>query len=641
MRHWSISSSLGRLGRHKSLLNAIARQPNSLVSNSKQGIIRNHLEPTVLGRHLNMSTQRSSAAATHKAGIFGTKNNAWDEFELPEMVSEILKVPMFSVSSESIATVRTPRQFYGLLKNKIMQAKRRIFISTLYIGREERELAIYLGQALARQPQLQLTILMDAMRATRESPSSVSSASLLSHLAAMFPNQVDIRLYATPALRPKSLKARLIGKRFNEGLGLQHMKVYGFDDDAIISGANLSRDYFIRRMDRYMLIRNNESIANYLHSLILLISRFSYELQYKGDEQLINLCREHIFDMDDFSKEHMALSQSPFHLGWDGGDGLLLSEDTDGTISAAGLWPSSETFPEKNWKDMASKSLRDFTIRWHERVKAQRSHRNGDTRLIPLLQMGQLSITQETDMIPLLTNYLSALCSRINPMQTSLARPFTTVDLTSGYFTLSGTYRSLVLSDKIHSLGTAPSSVPVVFRLVAASPEANGFYGSKGLSSRIPAAYTFLEKEFYKQVVAKSLHEPFKPDGGSSIFDSTDPVSQGSLAPVELREWSKYGWTYHQKGIWISLPSQNNQALQPSTTLIGSSNFGSRSEKLDLECTLLMTTKATPLKAVLAEEVLEMRECARELMNSKTFDSPERKVDIVTRFLTKLVKYML
>ena len=132
MRHWSISSSLRRLGRHKSLLNSIAWQPNSLVSNSKQGILRNHLEPKVLGRRLNMSTQRSSAIATHKAGIFGTKTNAWDEFELPEMVSEILKVPMFSVSSESIVTVRTPRQFYGLLKNKIMQAKRRIFISVSY-----------------------------------------------------------------------------------------------------------------------------------------------------------------------------------------------------------------------------------------------------------------------------------------------------------------------------------------------------------------------------------------------------------------------------------------------------------------------------------------------------------------------------
>ena len=109
-------------------------------------------------------------------------------------------------------------------------------------------------------------------------------------------------------------------------------------------------------------------------------------------------------------------------------------------------------------------------------------------------------------------------------MQTNLARPFTTVDLTSGYFTLSGTYRSLVLSDKIHSLGTTPSSVPVVFRLVAASPEANGFYGSKGLSSRIPAAYTFLEKEFWKQVVAKSLHEPLKPDGGTSGIAGMEQV---------------------------------------------------------------------------------------------------------------------
>ena len=74
-----------------------------------------------------------------------------------------------------------------------MKAQHRIFIATLYVGKEERELAMFLTKALARRPQLQLTILMDAMRATRESPQSTSSASLLSHLASMFPDQVDLR----------------------------------------------------------------------------------------------------------------------------------------------------------------------------------------------------------------------------------------------------------------------------------------------------------------------------------------------------------------------------------------------------------------------------------------------------------------
>ena len=201
-------------------------------------------------------------------------------FLLPEIVSEALHVPMFSASAHSMVRVPSPRQFYSTLRHHIMKAQHRIFIATLYVGKEERELAMFLTKALARRPQLQLTILMDAMRATRESPQSASSASLLSHLASMFPDQVDLRLYATPVLSPNSIASRIIGKRLNEGFGLQHMKVYGFDDDVIITGANLSRDYFTRRMDRYLLIREHKPLANYLHALILLLSRFSYALLY-------------------------------------------------------------------------------------------------------------------------------------------------------------------------------------------------------------------------------------------------------------------------------------------------------------------------------------------------------------------------
>ena len=595
--------------------------------------------PTVLARNAGLRplppVRRSMATASRTphsppASQHVPESVPHDQpFLLPEIVSEALHVPMFSASAHSMVRVPSPRQFYSTLRHHIMKAQHRIFIATLYVGKEERELAMFLTKALARRPQLQLTILMDEMRATRESPQSASSASLLSHLASMFPDQVDLRLYATPVLRPNSIASRIIGKRFNEGFGLQHMKVYGFDDDVIITGANLSRDYFTRRMDRYLLIREHKPLANYLHALILLLSRFSYALLYDGDPSLLSHVKGHIEDMDDSSSDYVQLTRSAFRLHWDGGSDLLLAEDTDGTIATAGLCPSTRACLETNWRSSATQALQDFTMRWYERAKAQRPA-SGDTRIVPLLQLGQLAITQETDMIPILTQYLSALSPRA--LGPTAARPYTTVDLTSGYFTLSGLYKSLVLSDAIHR----HSQAPVFFRLVAASPEANGFFGSRGLSGRIPAAYTLLEKLFWNRVVDKQLHAPVHP-----YVDVSDPISEGPLAPVELREWSKYGWTYHEKGLWITGPSLAQPVLSPATTLIGSSNYGARSEKFDVECSLLITTQSPQLQDTLAKEVQEMRESARTRMDTATFRSKERRVDAVTQVLTRLLRPLL
>ncbi len=46
--------------------------------------------------------------------------------------------------------------------------------------------------------------------------------------------RVEIRMYHTPNLT--GLRKKYIPKRINEGWGLQHMKLYGMDDEVIISG---------------------------------------------------------------------------------------------------------------------------------------------------------------------------------------------------------------------------------------------------------------------------------------------------------------------------------------------------------------------------------------------------------------------
>lgn len=91
-----------------------------------------------------------------------------------------------------------------------------------------------LQDALRRKPELKLSILTDALRGTREAPDP-SCASLLAPLVDEFgPDRVEIRMYHTPNLT--GLRKKYVPKRINEGWGLQHMKLYGVDDEVILSG---------------------------------------------------------------------------------------------------------------------------------------------------------------------------------------------------------------------------------------------------------------------------------------------------------------------------------------------------------------------------------------------------------------------
>ena len=92
-----------------------------------------------------------------------------------------------------------------------------------------------IGLALYYNPSLEVSILIDALRGTREAPKDCA-ASLLVSLVENYPDRVDVRMYHTPNFR--GIKKRLVPRRFNEGWGLQHIKLYGMDDELILSGCN-------------------------------------------------------------------------------------------------------------------------------------------------------------------------------------------------------------------------------------------------------------------------------------------------------------------------------------------------------------------------------------------------------------------
>lgn len=71
--------------------------------------------------------------------------------------------------------------------------------------------------------------------------------------------------------------------------GLQHCKIYIFDDSVIISGANLSNDYFTNRQDRYILVENCEELADFYDKFVQKISEFSLQM---NEEQTFKMAED-------------------------------------------------------------------------------------------------------------------------------------------------------------------------------------------------------------------------------------------------------------------------------------------------------------------------------------------------------------
>ena len=52
--------------------------------------------------------------------------------------------PRFELQKGEITVLTTPEEFYTTLRTKILGAKKRVYLSSLYIGKEETELVIFL-----------------------------------------------------------------------------------------------------------------------------------------------------------------------------------------------------------------------------------------------------------------------------------------------------------------------------------------------------------------------------------------------------------------------------------------------------------------------------------------------------------------
>lgn len=186
--------------------------------------------------------------------------------------------PVFGVHGRNVQVLNEPAQFYQALNSYALSAKHRIVLAALYLGTGELESKFVenLHTAVANKPsgELQLTVLLDYTRGSRGG--DCSSRTLLTPLLKDFPSSVSVSLYHSPKLR--GFVKWLLPQKWNEIIGLQHIKVYIFDDDVILSGANLSDQYFEQRQDRYVVFKDSPELANYYASLVETVGKFSFQL---------------------------------------------------------------------------------------------------------------------------------------------------------------------------------------------------------------------------------------------------------------------------------------------------------------------------------------------------------------------------
>ena len=108
----------------------------------------------------------------------------------------------------------------------------------------------FLGALSAAPPDVRMRVVMDYHRG-RRAVGDTSSAEAVS--AALKNTSASPHLFRvpTPAFSSLSLPSPI-----NEVAGVMHMKAYIVDDEMILTGANLSEEYFSDRLDRYVLFRD-------------------------------------------------------------------------------------------------------------------------------------------------------------------------------------------------------------------------------------------------------------------------------------------------------------------------------------------------------------------------------------------------
>ncbi|GMH85043.1 hypothetical protein TrST_g12844 [Triparma strigata] len=418
-------------------------------------------------------------------------------------VSNKLILPTFTLSAGDIAApMRTPTEFHDYLTAGCARAQHRVQIGSLYIGAgspavgkpaplEDR----FLSALSSVKSDVKLQVLIDGHRGSREI-NGTSSAAAVSSAISDHPGG-GVRLFSVPSPLPVELPSPL-----NEAAGVFHMKAYIFDDDLLLTGANLSEEYFSDRLDRYMLFKN-------------------------GAGGLVDFYSELLDTLSDASSSHGDSNESP-----------------EVTLNRENLIPSLEKLYKKYNEELTptAGSSRSDTI----------GHAVPTIQLPACMRKGRPELPFPSDSETTM-NIIDAAASKFRHPWVGLSSAYlnptdSLAQIFGEYVNKGGEATFLTAGGSSH--GFAPKKKDT-------DDEGEGGGSSGSGRGWIPDAYLHLSRAL-----------------------------KNSLKNSSVLHYERQGWTFHAKGMWLcdlAAPSNPPSSESLKAVVVGSGNYGSRSESLDVE----------------------------------------------------------
>jgi len=388
----------------------------------------------------------------------------------------------------------------------------------------------------------------------------------------------------------------IVGKNWlpnplDEVAGVFHIKIYIVDDQLLLSGANLSREYFRDRMDRYShLVDGANGLVDFYAELVEILCRHSNEYDpaaaescegddtqnLKGDMQQQRIRRA------EFLREITQHFQDPNH-------------DPSSSPSA------QDIFTMGNNDDNSKNSDRKIVAVGVPTFQAPA----GYFRHKDCADINPSPVTAAADVVTAWSTFWSLF--RIDQQPADTVDFVTDVDATLNLLQEAGKsnnssngnsdgYYSVQLSSAyLNPTASLLSVLREGYRKVAlltAGKISHGFKpkkkeckeGSQGKDWTIPSVFDKLVDECMSSLRSKSVY--------------TSSSNKASM-DAQLFFWERPDWTFHAKGVWlkeeIDMPTdpdtENNGGTDNSevaAVVVGSSNFGYRSFYRDMESNLLL-----------------------------------------------------
>ena len=167
----------------------------------------------------------------------------------------------FYLQAKNIRFLNTASEFYQQILDMIRKAKHRLVLASLYFSCThllEEKLMQAIETQMCQQKSLRLVIVLDKNRMKRSGKCFIKFIEMLKK---KYQTRVRFSLFEIPSTF--GILQDFIDTRIREFAGVFHIKIYIADDTCLWSGANLSRQYFQNRADRYMVVSNSSIFCDF------------------------------------------------------------------------------------------------------------------------------------------------------------------------------------------------------------------------------------------------------------------------------------------------------------------------------------------------------------------------------------------